>query len=316
MLIADWSVVLMDERLFKLLGNDESIYPHFLEQKFSRVFNKILELVETPHIDAYLSDLMVDKRSGDRAGFPPEVASEIIRLSNYFSNIHEQGEEVSAWDDVPEYKRNEIERLGYDFSSNGLLKSVEEGHLDAVQVFLSCGVDLEVRDERNWTPLMISSFNGNEEFALLLIKCGAKINAHDKNGYTPLHWAAFNGFANVVKLLLQKEADPNVLSDFGWTALMQAATRGHLLACTYLIASGADVNLATHDGWTALHKASNNGHFEIVKLLLDKGANRYAKYQDGNLPIDLAVKTGHTDIVDLLNTFESKKPLNLKQDIQ
>jgi ankyrin repeat protein len=97
---------------------------------------------------------------------------------------------------------------------------------------------------------------------------------------------------------------------------MQAATRGHLLACTYLIASGADVNLATHDGWTALHKASNNGHFEIVKLLLDKGANRYAKYQDGNLPIDLAVKTGHTDIVDLLNTFESKKPLNLKQDIQ
>ncbi len=305
----------MDERLFKLLGSNDAVYPHLIEEKFPRVFTKILELIETSHIDAYLGDLMVDKRSGDRAGFPPEAASELIRLSNYLSAMHEQGKEVSAWDEVPEYKRHEVERLGYDFTPNGLLKSVEDGNQDAVQVFLSCGVDLEVRDERNWTPLMISSFNGNEEFALLLIKCGAKIAARDKNGYTPLHWAAFNGFSNVVKALLQKEADPNALSDFGWTALMQAATRGHLLACAYLIAQGADVNLATLDGWTALHKAANNGHTQIVKLLLDKGANRYAQYQDGNTPIDLAAKAGHNEIVDLLNTFESKKPLDMNPDL-
>lgn len=305
----------MDQRLFKLLGNNDAIYPHLIEEKFPRVFAKILELIETSHIDAYLGDLMVDKFSGDRAGFPPEAASEIIRLSNHLTTMHEQGKEVNAWDEVPEYKRHEIESLGYDFTPNGLLKSVEDGNQDAVQVFLSCGVDLEVRDERNWTPLMISSFNGNEEFALLLIKCGAKITAHDKNGYTPLHWAAFNGFANVVKALLEKEADPNVLSDFGWTALMQAATRGHLLACAYLIAQGADVNSATLDGWTALHKAANNGHTQIVKLLLDKGANRYAQYQDGNTPIDLAAKAGHNEIVDLLNTFESKKPLNPNPDL-
>ncbi len=291
----------MDTRLLMLLGNDKALYPEVLEARFPRVFNKIVELIETPHIDVYLQDLMVDKRSGDRAGFPPEAAAEIIRLSNYLDRLHGSDKQVGAWDDVPEYKRQELEQLGYDFSPGGLIKSIEENSQNAVHEFLSCGVDLEVRDERHWTPLMISSFNGNEEFALLLIKCGAKITACDKNGYNPLHWAAFNGYSNVVKLLIDKGADPNYQSQFGWTALMQAATRGHLLACAYLILRGADVNLATVDGWTALHKASNNGHTQVVKLLLDKGANRYAKYSDGRTALDLAERAGHREIVAMLN---------------
>ncbi|GAB4115399.1 MAG: hypothetical protein Fur0026_01220 [Sideroxydans sp.] len=292
----------MDQRLLKLLGSDDSIYPHLLETRFPRVFGKILELIETPHIQAYLDDLMVDKRGGDRAGFPPDAAAEIIRLGNYLHAMNKQGKVVSAWDEVPIYKREEVERCGYDFTPQGLLKSVEEGNQDVVQVFLSCGVDLEVRDERDWTPLMISSFNGNEEFALLLIKCGAKIAARDRNGYTPLHWAAFNGFANVVRALLQKGADPNAVSQFGWTALMQAATRGHLQACNILVEQGANLDMATLDGWTALHKAANNGHAGIVKLLLEKGANRNTRYQDGRTPLDLALKAGHHEIVSLLNS--------------
>jgi hypothetical protein len=291
----------MDARLLMLLGNDKSLYPEVLETRFSRVFNKIVELIETPHIDTYLQDLMVDKRTGDRAGFPPEAAAEIIRLSNYLDKLHNADIKIGAWDDIPEYKRYEMERLGYEFSPAGLIKSIEENNHDAVHEFLSCGVDLEARDERHWTPLMISSFNGNEEFALLLIKCGAKITASDKNGYNPLHWAAFNGYANVVKLLIDKGANPNAQSQFGWTALMQAATRGHLLACAYLILRGGDVNLATLDGWTALHKAANNGHTQVVKLLLDKGANRYAKYSDGRTALDLAEYAGHREIVEMLN---------------
>ncbi len=291
----------VDQRLLKLLGGKEDIYPQVLEERFPRVFGKILELIETPHIEDFLQDLMVDKRGGERAGFPPEAAAEIIRLSNYFHSLREEDKEINAWGDIPEYKRQEVEQLGYEFTPQGLLKSVEDGNQDAVQVFLSCGVDLEIRDERDWTPLMISAFNGNEEFALLLIKCGAKISTCDKTGYTPLHWAAYNGYDKVVKLLLDKGADPNVQSQFGWTALMQSATRGHLLACGYLLAKGADVNLTSMDGWTALHKAANNGHTQIVKLLLDKGANRYAQYQDGSTPLDLAVKAEHQDIVDLLH---------------
>lgn len=301
----------MNPRLLNLLDGNEQLYPSMLEEKFPRVFSKLLELWQTPHIDVYLQDLMVDKRGGDRAGFPPEAAAEIIRLSNYLDRLHNAGKETQAWEDIPEYKRQELLEYGYDFTGNGLLKSVDDNNQNAVQVFLSCGVDLEVRDDRNWTPLMVSAFNGNLAFTQLLVKCGARISTRDKNGYTPLHWAAYNGHVDVLKFLIEKGAEPDIPSQFGWTALMQAATRGHLIACAYLIFRGADVNSATTDGWTSLHKAANNGHTEIVKLLLGKGANRFAKYQDGNTPIDLAIKAGHLDIVDLLNKYvEIKKADN------
>ena len=295
----------MDSKLLTFLNGDEKVYPHLLEANFPRVFNRLVELLNTPHIDAYLQDLMVDKRGGDRAGFPPDAAMEIIRLSNFIDEMHGPKKQSNAWSDVPEYKRDEVSGFGYEFTPQGLLKSIEEGNEDAVHAFLSCGVDLEVRDERNWTPLMISSFNGNEEFALLLIKCGAKINARDKNGYAPLHWAAFNGYANVVKILLDKGADPNTQSQYGWTALMQAATRGHMLACECLIERGANVNLASFDEWTALHKAANNGHTSIVKILIENKANRNAKYKDGSEALDLAIKAGHREFIALLNPGQS-----------
>ncbi len=302
----------MNPKLLASLNGDTDIYPHLLEEKFPRVFNKLLELWQTPHIDSYLQDLMVDKRAGNREGFPPEAATEIIRLSNFLYELRNAGKEAQAWEDIPEYKRHELERFGYEFTAKGLLKSIEDNNQNAVQLFLSCGVDLEVRDERNWTPLMVAAFNGNLEFAKLLIQCGARVSPRDKNGYTPLHWAAYNGHIDLVKMLLEKGAEPDNPSQFGWTALMQAATRGHLLTCAYLIFRGADVNQATTDGWTSLHKAANNGHTEIVKLLLEKGANRYAKYQDGNTAIDLAIKAGHLDIVDMLNKFAGVR--NLLED--
>jgi len=299
----------MNQRLLNLLNGNEDLYPHLLEERFPRVFNKILELWQTPHIDAYLQDLMMDMRGGDREGFPPEAAMEIIHLSNFLYELRNAGKEVQAWEDIPEYKRYELERFGYDFSAQGLMKSVEDNNYDAVQVFLSCGIDLEVRDDRNWTPLTAACFNGNLQFAQLLVKCGARVTAQDKNGYTPLHWAAYNGHVDVMKFLIEKGAETNTQSQFGWSALMQAATRGHVLACAYLIFRGADLNLASSDGWTSLHKAANNGHMEVVKLLLKHGANRFAEYQDGSKPIDLAVKAGHLDIVEILNKHvDIKKP--------
>ncbi len=291
----------MNPRLLDLLHGDTAIYPHVLEEKFPRVFNKLLELWQTPHIEAYLQDLMVDKRGGDRDGFPPEAATEIMRLGNYLHASRNAAPAASVWDEVPEYKRHEIERFGYDFSAAGLMKSVEENHVDAVQTFLTCGVDLEACDERNWTPLMAAAFNGNLAFTQLLVKSGAKLTTRDRNGYTPLHWAAYNGHAEVVKYLISKGVETDTRSHFGWTALMQAATRGHLVTCAYLISQGADVNAVTSDGWTSLHKAANNGHLEIVKLLLSKGASRAAKYQDGSTPLDLALKAKRLDIADLLN---------------
>lgn len=295
----------MDEKLLSLLEGQKRLYPVNLEEKFPRVVSRIIELWDSKEIDNYFTDLMIDNRGGARQGFPPAVVSEIFALSLAHAKLREQAQKRQAggnpWDDVEVSKKAVIEQQGYKFSPRGFIQSAEKGDRNAVLLFLGSGVDIDTCDERGWTPLMVSSFNGREEVAILLIQRGANVHAKDTAGYGPLHWAAFNGYSTVVKLLLEKRANVNAQSNHGWTPLLQAATRGHLQAAEQLIAGGANVNLASNDGWTPLHKAAANGHTSMVKLLLAKGADRSMEYQDGTTPLALATKNKHGDIAALLN---------------
>jgi hypothetical protein len=275
----------MNERLLKVLDGDTEFYPRFLEERFPRVFNKILELCETKLIEAYLLDLMVDKRGGTRQGFPPEAATEIVRLGRYFSTLEARKSEQDVWNNIPELKRLETQRLGYAFTPQGFLKAVENDNSEAVRVFLSSGVDLEVKDERGWTPLLIATANGKGNLAQLLIHSGARLTARDINGFTPLHWAALQGMSNIVVLLVTKNVDVNSQSKFKWTPLMQACTRGHLSVCSLLIAAGANLALTNSDGTTALQIASSKGFEEIAQLILAESTNRNAKDNDGSLTL-------------------------------
>ena len=88
----------MDERLLKILNNNERNYPHALEKQFPRVFKKIMGLWDSSEFDTYLADLMTTKRTG-RQGFPQEVASDII----YLSMLHElknDTDKTNSWAQV------------------------------------------------------------------------------------------------------------------------------------------------------------------------------------------------------------------------
>lgn len=298
----------MNDTMLKLLGGREDLYPHELGKSFPRILHKIIDLWGTPQIDGYFTELLLDRKDSAqiRQGFPPAVAAELHRLGQLHDDMrrNKQEEDDNPWAHVDIDKQKEIEELGLKWSPQGFLKAAEDNNRRALGLYLSAGFPLETKDERGWTPLMISAFNGNEEMAELLIRSGASVHAIDNGGYGPMHWAAYNGYANVIKLLIVKHADVNARNLNGWTPLLQGATRGHLAACSALIAGGANVNLASKDGWTPLHKACANGHLEVVKLLLSMRADRKAKYQDGTTPLDIAVKNRRQDIVELL---EQKK---------
>lgn len=280
----------MNERLLKILDGKTEFYPYILEERFSRVFNKVLELCETKLIEAYLLDLMVDNSGGTRQGFPPEAATEIVRLGKYFSTLEARRNKQNVWNNIPELKRLETERLGFPFTPQGFLKAIEIENSEAIHVFLSSGIDLEIKDERGWTPLMIAAANGHEKLTQLLIHSGARLTARDVNGFTPLHWAAFKGMSNIVQLLLSKEVDIDSQSKFKWTPLMQACTRGHLEVCSILVAAGANMDLANSDGLTALQIATGKGFHGIVELLTANGAGRDAKDNSGNSSFTLSDK--------------------------
>lgn len=71
----------MNEKVLQLIGGKESDYPHSLEKQFPHLLKKIVELWNSPELDPYLQQLMLDQRDHQRQGFPPEVATDILRLS-------------------------------------------------------------------------------------------------------------------------------------------------------------------------------------------------------------------------------------------
>lgn len=77
----------MNEKILKLLNNKEEYYPHKLEQQFPVILNKIMMMWDSPEFDSYLNKFMLDKREHARQGFPPEIASELLRLSMLHSEL-------------------------------------------------------------------------------------------------------------------------------------------------------------------------------------------------------------------------------------
>ncbi len=317
----------MDQRLLQTLGGNTDKYPRNLEDKYPRVFSKILELWGTPELDAYFMELTVSERT-NRAGFPPDVVSEILYLSFVHAALHAKNTtKKDAWDvsvdalacyvpqtlheaarppvDPPAPVKLAIEGYGLTCSTDGFLRAAETGNDSAVALFLEAQFNTEIRDERGWTPLMLASFNGHDTVSYLLLKHGASVNAVDFCGNTALHWAAFAGHVANAKLLIDHHADVNLLSCSGWTPLFQATTRHNLEVVQLLIDRGANYNATSRDGWTALHKAAAKGYHDVAGLLLRKGANRYLKNSDGDTPLMLASKNKHDTVKELLMSAPS-----------
>ncbi len=64
--------------------------------------------------------------------------------------------------------------------------------------------------------------NGHLEAIQLLLDHGADVNAQKKGRLTALHLAAFNEHVQVVEVLLKRGADPHGLTDYGRTPFQLA----------------------------------------------------------------------------------------------
>ena len=233
--------------------------------------------------------------------FPPDVARELFLLSVAHEAIrNKRREETDVWAEERDAAQRAIDDLNMKFLPSHMLKAAESSDPSRIALFIKAGMAVDVRDEREWTPLMVAAFNGNEAVARLLITHGANVQARDVGGYTPLHWAALNGFESVIRLLISKGIERNSRSNFGWTALMQAATKGHITIVRALLDAGDDPKMATEDGWTALHKAVANHHTETVELLLSAGASALARHQDGSTPLSLAQAGRDQELINKL----------------
>ncbi|MBW8683592.1 ankyrin repeat domain-containing protein [Chitinophaga rhizophila] len=104
-----------------------------------------------------------------------------------------------------------------------------------------------------------------------------QINARDGRGSTPLIIAAYYNHSEAVSYLLKAGAAMELKDNLGHTALMGACFKGHEAIVRLLLNKGAAISTETDNGATALTYAATFGHQHIVSLLMNHGANPLKK---------------------------------------
>ncbi|MEW6366946.1 MAG: ankyrin repeat domain-containing protein [Acidobacteriota bacterium] len=171
---------------------------------------------------------------------------------------------------------------------------------EAVNRLLAQGADINGRDPKGFTPLMIAAWHGKKETVALLLSAGAQAGARSLTGTTALMLAADTGHEDVVKMLLSAGALADVGDSNGWTALMMAARKNQTGIVRALLGQGVDIDARNIDGSSAILYAVEEGHTESVRLLLAENADLATPNRWGSTPLGLAADRGFSQIVELL----------------
>lgn len=200
-----------------------------------------------------------------------------------------------------ESARNKLKKQGINYAADDFIfKAARNGDINAVELFLQAGIDINAADANGQTALMVAADNAQENVVFKLIENGANINAKDMRSHTALRYAAEAGHGNIVQTLLENGADLNVKSNTGATALMGASWAGYKDVVEALLNKGANVNEKDYNGKTALMWAASAGNVEVVNILLNNGADVNEKDNAGDAVLIQSVIKGQSDIVRAL----------------
>lgn len=95
--------------------------------------------------------------------------------------------------------------------------------VDVVRRFTSFVSDLDVLDQKGYTPLAVAVSEGNLDVARYLIELGAKVNIFSPDFGSILHIAVGNGSIDLAKLLIGAGADPEMVDLYYGESLMYTA---------------------------------------------------------------------------------------------
>ena len=212
-----------------------------------------------------------------------------------------------------------------------------KGNVSRLTLLAELGADLNLQENRGYTPLAVAAIDGHHETVLFLLNAGADPNLAAADGATPLYYAVESGLADgaqmlmaagagaeqlnirlgekgyglahhaagkddVPRLLLLAElgADLNLREDRGYTPLAVAVIDDKPESIQFLLEAGVDPNVPDNGGATPLHHAAAEGRAEVVRMLLEAGANAAAQDADGKTARDWANDSDHKATAKIL----------------
>ncbi|WP_174989170.1 ankyrin repeat domain-containing protein [Burkholderia lata] len=128
---------------------------------------------------------------------------------------------------------------------------------------------------------------GNQEILSDFIAARYDLNVRDERGYTGLILAAYNGHRQAVEQLLAAGADPCAQDKRGNTALMGAIFKGELTIARRLMATRCNLDQRNHAGQTAAMHAALFQRIQLLDSLEERGADLHASDASGNTPESL-----------------------------
>jgi ankyrin repeat protein len=162
--------------------------------------------------------------------------------------------------------------------SASLPKLAQEGRLRALQEKVAGGADINTKDKKGNTALILAVKQGQGDMVTYLLSAGAAVNERNHIGDNALAWAVAKGPSSLIKELLDQGADFNNHDTLGNTPLMIAASLGHYSDVNTLLQAGAYAQAKTKSGFTALGCSIYSSNCEVVELLLQTGCDCNGKY--------------------------------------
>lgn len=155
--------------------------------------------------------------------------------------------------------------------------------------------------ERRQELLFEAARLGRTEIVTTLLPLGVDVNGRDARGFTPLILAAYGGHAATVEALLAAKADP-CLPDTaqGNTAQMGVAFKGNDAIAARLLKTKCPVDARNKAGQTALMMAALFGRTAQVDMLIAAGADPGAIDMTGRSAASVAAAQGNAAVVERL----------------
>ena len=162
------------------------------------------------------------------------------------------------------------------------------------------------RNAKGDTPLLVSARNGDLSIMSLLLEQGADINVLDAGQRDILNIAISTNNIKLAIWALQNNIDATLrTSVYQGSALIYGSHQGAVEIVNLLVKAGAPIDRKNNIGLTALLEAillgdGSEPYQEIVRILVNAGADVSIADKNGVTPLQHAERRGHEEIAYIL----------------